>query len=376
MKVKKVDNGELGDNYFIYPKDIYKLGIPEKEDFVGIAYRLHLIWHEFGDDFFELVYQVYKGEVEIVQPLLIETLPITEIDIFYCYFTRVTHLLNENDELRLQEFKVEEVFPIKDYIKPSNILEIKQCVGGHRLSSSYSYDMGLSEFVRAKLALYELLFLFTKQSEYLQELLFFSKDYLSNKDVQELIIEDGIVEKYNLSPWSSIGTKTLKDMICYLNYPLLYNEIIELNDKSKLQEIYNIKLSEDEFKHKIEQENSPRKIAYEVLRNKELVTLSWEAFEKNIKKYDEIYGIARKKGRNPKNHREHPQRSNLINSQYGAFGEFNYCLDKAKYKLIRTTNYQACFEKWLDQIYVETPSGEKAPPKLLALLNSMLKNKA
>lgn len=354
-------------NYFSYPKDIYKLGIPSREDLIGISYRLNLIWHELGDDFFEIVYQLYEKKTQPQAGLVIDELLICEIDIFHCYFTRITHLLDDNDKEKLLEHKVDKILPIKNHIFPSNVLSIeKNNSGENRLSTYFNTDMGLSEFVRAKLALFELLFLFTNESIYLEQLLFFSKDYLSDKRVQELVIEDGIIERYKLSPWSSLGTTFLKDKLCYLNYPILYNQIADLKDKVKLQEVFGI-----EFKEDIEQEKAPRKIVYYILKEKGLANLSWEAFEKTIKKYDDIYSISRKKGRKNKEHREHPQPNDLINSQYGAFKLFNYCTDRSKYKLIRTTNFQACFEKYLDQIYLETPSGELAPPKLIKLLNSL-----
>ena len=360
------------EKFIIYPEKAYKLGIPEKGDDLAIAYRLQIIWHEFGEDAFNAIFELSMGSYENLKTLNLETFALCEIDIFYSYLTRVTHLLNEDYEIAKKEYHVEAIFPLKNALNSKEDFKIEKNISGELIYSrsiSSDFEMGLSEFVRAKLAIHELLFLFTNNANYLIPLLYFSKSYIEDSRAKEFLFESNFLETSNLIPWATKRTEILYNKISFMNYPHIYNLIIAETDSANLNKKFNTNLSETLLNE------SPKKVVFNILKDKGLFKGGWELFEKNQKYHDDLYGLARTKGRKPKGHLEHPSPTNLSNSQYHAFDLYNYCLDESKYEVIRATDYQKCFDKYLDQIYFETPSGEVAPDKLMNLLSNIKSQK-
>ena len=351
------------DCRIIYEKKAVSIGVPSLEDTEAIAFRLHIIWSELGHDVFDKVFLLYDEKQQNRENfnlnLELEKYEINEIDIFYCYLASVSSCIKNDLEKARNIFRIDEIFPLDNILYNLRASIDKDDEGAYYIEYLDGLMFSVPDFVRAKLALFELLFLFTGKREFAEELLYFSKNYVGDKKIKELVFETDLV--LNLSPWEKKTTGKLKEIIAYLNYPFLYNAVVE-DKKNKT------KLVVEKIGFKFDVNEQPKKVVYSILKQKGLISESFESFEKKQQRYDSALGITRTKGRKKKEYRENEYAHKGLNSHHPeATKAFNFCHEIEKYFLIRKCDYSKCFDSYLDEQY--TKGEEIFPQKLAVLLN-------
>lgn len=342
------------NEYISYSASSMKLFIPSVDDTEAIAFRFHIILNELGSEAFSEIYNwFYRQSLEKVE-VNIDKYKISEFEVWLCFLSLVSEIMGQSVKRTRFYEVVEGVFPLRDDFT-GNIFTI-----GTR--DRYPYIPKLREvssfsaaYVRAKLAVFELLSV-KEQKEYcLKELYFFSQKYSESVgltiDIDEASLSDEFINRMFI-----------------LNFYKIYNRVKELTNAKDYDEICTeFKLSEE---HPCRWE-PPMKVSFEIMKSMGLVgNISFRAFQAKIKKIQNIYGVSGTVGRPRASEEAGELLPAVLTGPYIlSLDLMNACINFEKYKIIKKRgDYLLALETIKSNLELKQYLHSKSIPKLLKIL--------
>jgi hypothetical protein len=324
-------------NIISYSSEETTLGIPSLDDSNAIAFRFHSILDSFGEDSFQEVYNIFNSDnLEFIN-INLETLGISEFEIWLSYLGHVSDIMGQSVKRTGFHKIVQNIFPLQ------NVLTKEEMPIGKRDRYPYIIELeGLSKsvkYVRAKLAIHELLFAKFNSEKHLKELSFFDKRYLSEVN----------------SPHCDLDSfsEDFLQRVMFLNYFEIHNEIREGEKYKDIESVYKkYNLSHSSLEKRLK----GKELTLEILLSKALVpNIGLRAFNKRLKHLYEIYNIENITGRPNDDFEFGEFLPRLLDGGTPFKGNVtNYCIDVEKYNLIkRRGDYLLAFVNDETEIEIE-----------------------